>query len=89
MAVPTGVVFHERFANALVEFEAYLHGSAYDLLDPEPLVKALSGEMSTRVRTGVIGTTKSFLDDDERGRMGGVHICEMEAAAELRVCHFM
>ncbi|CAD7975940.1 unnamed protein product [Amoebophrya sp. A25] len=79
------------------DFQEYI-SSEYPMLDPGKVVeKVFEGQAkegggsgtNEDVKVGACGTVNSFVASDDVGLEAGVIICEMECAAEARVCHVM
>ncbi|EAR92458.1 phosphorylase family protein (macronuclear) [Tetrahymena thermophila SB210] len=65
------------------DWEGYVAGKQYNLLNPKPLHQILA------LKPVIIGTDNSFTNDNTHAIEQGIDCIEMEAAAELRVCHLL
>ncbi|EGR32955.1 phosphorylase family protein, putative [Ichthyophthirius multifiliis] len=65
------------------EYEDFIEGSQYNLLDPEPIQKFL------KLKGVNIGTDNSFTNNNEIAIKRKIDCIEMEAASLVRICHLM
>ncbi len=85
-----------RYLNRFIpfdEYKEYLHGSGYKLVDPKRVKAAIladEGNKNTlRVFEGNVATSNTFVTDDSIPLQEKAHVCEMEAAAQARICCLM
>ncbi|CAD7947586.1 unnamed protein product [Amoebophrya sp. A120] len=85
-----------RYLNRFIpfdEYKQYLHGSGYKLVDPKRVKTAILADKrnkdTLRVFEGNVATSNTFVTDDSIPLQEKAHVCEMEAAAQARICCLM